>query len=91
MYCYKCGKEIDSEAVVCIHCGVSTKNNNTREDHPIIINNSASSSSAATAQNNNGGFFKKGHSIILWVIFGGFVLWIPAIYFTISPNHYWHL
>jgi hypothetical protein len=24
------------------------------------------------------------------LIFGIFVLWIPAIYYTISPNHYWH-
>lgn len=26
MYCYKCGKEIDDEAVVCPHCGCATKN-----------------------------------------------------------------
>lgn len=26
MYCQKCGKEIDDEAVVCIHCGCATKN-----------------------------------------------------------------
>lgn len=32
----------------------------------------------------------KGHSIILWAIFGGLVLWIPAIYYIFSPNHYWH-
>lgn len=34
---------------------------------------------------------QKGHSLILWIIFGGFLLWIPAIYYTASPNHYWHL
>ena len=33
---------------------------------------------------------QKGHSIIKWILFGGFVLWIPAIYYTVSPNHYWH-
>lgn len=33
---------------------------------------------------------QKGHSLILHLLFGGFVLWIPAIYFTTSPNHYWH-
>ena len=27
MFCYKCGKEIDDEAVICVHCGVATKNN----------------------------------------------------------------
>lgn len=33
---------------------------------------------------------QKGHSIILHLIFGWFALQIPAIYFTISKNHYWH-
>ncbi len=26
MFCNKCGKEIDNEAAMCIHCGVPTKN-----------------------------------------------------------------
>lgn len=26
MYCYKCGKEIDDEAVVCPGCGCATRN-----------------------------------------------------------------
>lgn len=34
---------------------------------------------------------QKGHSVVFWVIFGIFTLWIPAIYYTVSPNHYWHL
>lgn len=25
MYCKNCGKEIDDNAIICIHCGVSTK------------------------------------------------------------------
>ncbi len=29
MYCNNCGKEIDDNAIVCIHCGVSTKVNLT--------------------------------------------------------------
>lgn len=33
---------------------------------------------------------QKGHSIILHVLFGWIVLWIPTIYFSVSPNHYWH-
>ena len=33
---------------------------------------------------------QKGHSLTLHLLLGGFVLWIPAIYFTCSPNHYWH-
>ena len=26
MFCSKCGKEIENEAVVCIHCGCATGN-----------------------------------------------------------------
>jgi|GEM_PF-3141522 len=33
---------------------------------------------------------QKGHSLTKHLLFGIFVLWIPAIYYTISPNHYWH-
>jgi hypothetical protein len=33
---------------------------------------------------------QKGHSLILHLTFGVFVLWIPAIYITVSPSHYWH-
>lgn len=33
----------------------------------------------------------KGHSLILHILFGGFVFWIPAIYITCSKNHYWHI
>lgn len=34
---------------------------------------------------------QKGHSLTLHLFLGVFVLWIPAIYFTVSPNHYWHI
>lgn len=33
---------------------------------------------------------QKGHSIILHALFGAVFLWIPTIYYTVSPNHYWH-
>lgn len=33
---------------------------------------------------------QKGHSLTLWILFGGLLLWIPAIYYSVSPNHYWH-
>jgi hypothetical protein len=32
---------------------------------------------------------QQGHSIILHVLLGIFVLWINVIYITVSPNHYW--
>lgn len=33
---------------------------------------------------------QKGHSLILHLTLGALALWIPALYITISPNHYWH-
>lgn len=34
---------------------------------------------------------QQGHSIIKHLLFGGLVLWIPTIYYAISPNHYFHM
>ena len=31
MFCQKCGKEIDNEAVVCIHCGCATENQSVKK------------------------------------------------------------
>jgi hypothetical protein len=34
---------------------------------------------------------QKGHSLLLHLLLiGPFTLWIPAIYISVSPNHYWH-
>lgn len=34
---------------------------------------------------------QKGHSAILhWIFLGPLTLWILPIYYTVSPNHYWH-
>lgn len=33
---------------------------------------------------------QKGHSITAHLLLGWIVLYIPAIYYTCSPNHYWH-
>ncbi|MFT8395466.1 MAG: hypothetical protein ABF648_05275 [Propionibacterium sp.] len=35
---------------------------------------------------------QTGHSLIVWILASVF-LWFPVIwviYYTISPNHYWH-
>lgn len=32
---------------------------------------------------------QKGHSLILHLLFGWVLLYIPAIYISCSPNHYW--
>lgn len=34
MYCNKCGKEINDEAVVCIHCGCAV--NNGAKNNPMV-------------------------------------------------------
>ena len=34
---------------------------------------------------------QTGHSILLHLFFGVFLLWIPTLYYAVSPNHYWHL
>ncbi|QKN87760.1 hypothetical protein IXEL_60 [Microbacterium phage Ixel] len=35
---------------------------------------------------------QKGHSwLVWWLLLGPITLWIPAVYYSFSPNHYWHL
>lgn len=33
---------------------------------------------------------QQGHSILLHLVLGIFILWINVIYISVSPNHYWH-
>ena len=33
---------------------------------------------------------QKGHSLTKHLLLGAFVLWIPTIYYAVSPNHYFH-
>jgi hypothetical protein len=33
---------------------------------------------------------QTGHSLIKHLIFGIFLLYIPTIYYAVSPNHYFH-
>ncbi len=47
MFCHHCGKEIDDNAVVCVHCGVETKNLNKNDKQINIVNQSSSSSSSS--------------------------------------------
>lgn len=35
---------------------------------------------------------QKGHSwVVWWLLLGPITLWIPAVYYSFSPNHYWHI
>ena len=82
MFCSKCGKEIDNEAVVCVHCGCPTINfekSNKEKDQPIVINNNNSASAAAAA--SAGGRVKRKYSllldiIMLWLTGGLWLFWI---------------
>lgn len=33
MFCHHCGKEIDDQAAVCIHCGRATENSNLKKEN----------------------------------------------------------
>lgn len=88
MFCYNCGKEIDDKAVVCINCGVETKNMKQNEDKNIIINNNASSSAsaAATAVNQNNRIKKKYNILLdILLIFLTSGLWI--IWMIVRPKY----
>ena len=78
MFCHHCGKEIDDDAVVCIYCGVDTKNLNKEKDKSINIVNQSSSSSTSTVKgmprNYNAAvdilmIFLTGGLWIIWMIF----------------------
>ena len=62
--CSKCGKEIDNDAVVCVHCCVETQNfdKSKQQQQPIIVNNSSSSSASASAAIN--GRNRRHHSLL---------------------------
>ena len=95
MFCSKCGKEIDNDAVICIHCGCPTQNykeDKQAKDQPIVINNnnstSSSASSSAAAAVAVGGKVRRKHSLLLDLfmicITGG--LWIFWMLFR--PKYY---
>lgn len=91
MFCSKCGKEIDNEAVVCIHCGCATGNfekNSKEREQPIIINNNNSASSSAAAASSSGGRTRRKYSLLLDIIMlfvtGG--LWL--IWMIVRPKYY---
>ena len=74
MYCTKCGKQIDDEAVFCVGCGVPTNNmqkfNQQQNTPPIIINNSTVASAAVIGRKRRSLLF----DIFMIFITGG--LWI---------------
>lgn len=49
MFCYKCGREIDDEAVICPGCGCATKNYNAKRVSATVSNTDASPKSRLVA------------------------------------------
>ncbi len=89
MFCSKCGKEINDEAIVCVHCGCPTANyqqTNKDKEQPIIINNNNSASSSAVAA--VGGRVRRRYSLLFDIFMicltGG--LWI--IWMILRPKYY---
>lgn len=72
MFCHHCGKEIDDDAVVCIYCGVDTKNLNKEKDKSSNIVNQSSSSSKSTVKGSR--YFNAAVDILMIFLTGG--LWI---------------
>lgn len=58
MFCSKCGKEVNDEAVVCVHCGCPISNNK-----PVKANDDAPSTGLAVL-----GFFIPLVGLILYLV-----------------------
>lgn len=85
MFCHHCGKEIDDNAVVCIHCGVETKNLNKQNDRQInIVNQSSSSSTAQDSKKGMPRVYNAGVDLLMIFLTGG--LWI--IWMICRPKYY---
>lgn len=82
MYCSKCGKEINDDAVVCVNCGVATQNMKKDNDQHIIINNSASSTSVNPNQK-----VKKKYNFLLDLILICCTAGLWIIWMIIRPKY----
>ena len=80
MYCHKCGKEIAEDAVVCVHCGVETKNLSKDKDKSINIVNQNSNENKVRMPRVYNGFV----DFLMVCLTGG--LWI--IWMIFRPKYY---
>lgn len=85
MYCRKCGKQIDDEAVVCVHCGVATKDHEPQAQQPVIniVNNNTNTNTNVNANNINSYVHKKKWTAFLLCLFLG---WAGAHRFYVGKN-----
>lgn len=72
---YNWGMDFDSESAAVFGGVIAANMDNAGEE----------STSAAPQQ------YPIYHNVFLWLIFGGLVLWIPAIYYILSSKHRWYL
>ncbi len=76
MFCQKCGKEIDNEAVICPSCGVPTSNYKTEKAEAaqpqIIINNSNTNSNVNNVSGMRANPKNKWVAFLLCVCLGFF-------------------
>lgn len=70
-----------------------TRSGETRLSHPGYYPPLPASAHVEVRQSRDKAVYtrqQKGHSLTMHLLFGAVVLWIPAIYISCSPNHYWH-
>lgn len=73
IYCHKCGRQLDSQAVICPSCGVATSNFAAQQAQPNIIINNANNNANTNVNNNmmaNYVYKKKWVALILCFFFG---------------------
>lgn len=92
MYCRNCGKEIDNNAVICIHCGVSVVPEATNPSGPRCPKCGGHNVDTQVHQENMGKstitktkskYKQKGHGCLWWVVFGWW-WWIVDLMLWIS-------
>ncbi len=81
MFCPNCGTKVDEEVYkVCPNCRAVLKQQQYSQPQIVVQN-----------QNSNGGHVAVGgHSILLHLLFGGILLWIPTI-ICLFDGKPWHL
>tara|TARA_B110000116_G_C16207953_1_gene303838 strand:- start:60 stop:374 length:315 start_codon:yes stop_codon:yes gene_type:complete len=94
MFCNKCGKEINDEAVICIHCGCSVIKKSTSSN--ILDTPGEKSGIVALILNFFFGYlgvhrFYSGHigiGIIQLLTFGGCLIWAIVDFVVILMGNY---
>lgn len=90
MFCSRCGKEMNEEAVVCIHCGCDTLKIHTKDsgiEQPIIINN-GSSSVYSSETDGTGGCVKRSYSLLFDIFMIGITGGVWIIWMLLRPKYY---